>query len=1730
MSNNSNSDIEKDEETNKNDFDKFFEETDEIVVEAQEEAEDIDIQIDDDSIYEIDVYKNLISDLSIVQQNNPKIQAKYLKFSRHLIDLKNKSKNVNLEDIEDYPDLQRIYKNEFDVNWIIPIVLDKKKIYKKLEIGDSRDESVIDEYMDIASSKGIQYEDFYEELQKEIQYHGEFNRDKLSFKTYRKLLFDINQPYIIKKDLKKKDVGYQLYLNQYTQLLRYFNIDNKFWEKYTASGPEKFTYEQYDENKKIVGSRVAQILPGSYVNIIGFLVLGSKETNILDALNGEEWFDRIRKIGDATEIKKNEEAIVVMKNHGMKTGDKVMILNSNSEPSIDGEFVSGVKVINDNEFMVPINTSDGKAGTFAEIYTTTSLTMKKIELKKEILEMDFKQNYANNFGEEASLYLFPEELINDEEWKQLCKKVIPSANSIIKSHIDELKELKTIDEMDILLKRFSVDFRSIGFDNYFTLTEILDEKYIDEKKKLNGFDADKYYGEIMSMREKIIGKNKSKDISNDIVFGDKYLFDKDVVKFYGNYPYRNTDVDSISSRYNWILGTPDHGRYYFLFMEYQKIQELKNNEITTKEINERLAELKKVISENEKELKGTSNNKSCENRKVDPVKVYKSFNELYEDGLKETEFLKGDYAIIENNKSHENGCIYRWNGDIWEQDPLIRNLDDLCLLGVEKIKELDLEKLHCLFRKACKNKKQIRLEKKVERLNEEMKIISDLVEYSKKEIEDKLKNEMKIAELNLQIYLREIQDTRAKETIEMYEQDIDPIYKEIMKIPQLEQKEYLRNLLIKKDGILIDKDIYSIRSGKKICCGHYYYQLKIAEGGSPEYSEKMFNEMIAMYVSEEEDGIYFCNHDGRPLDLLEYDTAEGLSKTTGEVDRQRETVLDEEEEIKEEIMELEAERAEAEIFECSGPEIRNELLKLGFKADQVAKAKDVCSKINALNGKTGIMLKKKEFINIIIDVLQQLQKMIDFPHFRQKEITKMKKEGFDLKDVRAKIFTERYNNLVLVKKITLIASRLLIAYQTMIPPQYPSGKTTSVVFEGFDGNNGLEYLSLLIDEAKIMPIQRTTKNDKTVVQYLPVGKIKEEVRRSYDDMSDLSSVKKLKSDKRLYESKQISVQETKIDVLTREIPKFDKLPANYVKEVEKAKTFQQFVTYKKELRGRQLFLAQEIIRAINDTVKKSEDKQSDDPKSLEMSCCFEEVDDETNYYRYIQEKTDKNIEQMLKEARDISFYSQLFLNGGIVFKHYLQKNKNVHIPIDNLGLDREKLRKQLFLTYIDKGTFKGQLHDFKDGICTLTGQTKEDILKINYTDEEENELIQTIIRKSLKRVIFGGTKEDLEHMKAYDEGLVDNLNIEELQEESHDLLMKEINSFSDNMGKLLSRNTDKFKEQLENLGLYQVVLNIERRQIEENPNVRPVEIVEFENEKNRMRIYNLKNYINNYFRRYLSNLANNYDPGEHIKVISDIDEEKSRELQKYIYERDYFLKKFLTKKDSEIFKKLKFDVNYKVVANISANTDKWDLKYSKIEKIASFNLLHLSEVLLFILIKNLNEFIKTEFEKGSVDNNRIIAQFIMDVFEKISADSEKLDFAPDTMIEGDYRTIGPKVEETVTTKDPTAKKLEELNESFKKLKDPSDYQTVYEDLELEDKVETEKQKFIKKYKDEFEQEPTENEIIDFLNEYEKEKQAQDEEDVEDWTLSKVVDEDELEIGDSYGDMPQSGEGGDEGDF
>ena len=167
---------------------------------------------------------------------------------------------------------------------------------------------------------------------------------------------------------------------------------------------------------------------------------------------------------------------------------------------------------------------------------------------------------------------------------------------------------------------------------------------------------------------------------------------------------------------------------------------------------------------------------------------------------------------------------------------------------------------------------------------------------------------------------------------------------------------------------------------------------------------------------------------------------------------------------------------------------------------------------------------------------------------------------------------------------------------------------------------------------------------------------------------------------------------------------------------------------------------------------------------------------------------------------------------------------------------------------------------------------------------------------------------------------------------------------------------------------------------------------------------------------------------------------------------------------------------------------------------------------MYVLMRNLERFISSNYDSGDIEKNKIISQFIMDILNLIQADYEKMDVIDGVLIEGDYRT----------------KEALELDEDDKK----GDLIMISreEDNEKDEKKDLTalRDKFVSEYKKDNEKDPTENEIMDYLDNHEKEEEddSQDEE-ADDET---PITDDTLDVGGNYGEKPQGGEGGEYDDF
>ena len=1054
----------------KNNFNNFFEEND-IIIENKELIDSEDQYIQDDLVYEIDVYNSLIKDLPIYKQNSRVYQDKYLKIAQNIVKLKNKAYNTLNNQVSYYKVLDNLNKNIFNQKWIIPVVLDKQKFFKQLDSSNILSANVLESvnsYINSVNDNGIYFEDFNNQLENELSIIKQLSTDKINYKKYISEYYSLINPFSELDKIKNKDVGYRFNLKDYTELLRYFNINNKNFQDYKGTGAINFYYEEYNEEDNTFIKKIKKTLySGNNINLIGFLVLGKNKENLYDIIKGENLIDKIACIGKIEKIKKNENAIIVLKDHNLKNGDSVLIENSNSVPNIDGNYIKSVKVINNNEFMIPVNTSEGKEGNEGLVYSKSMLNYNKVIIKDSDLSKD---NIKKREGE-SNLYLFPDKIISDEEYLKLIKYSIPDIEDLLEIYSEEIDKIETIDSFNKFFTRYNFNFNSLVNEDFYKLIKSVEKKYDESYQIFKKFNFNTFYKDIEGKKKSSIDANKN---LNNLIFKNNIIQDKRIEKYYGKYPNLNTIYDNIASRFNWVLNSPDYGKLYYSIAEEYILKNDSDKIINKSSIKKSIDDLNTEINKLEKEIESLSfkkNNEICEKREENfkPVKVYSSYKKVFNDRFSNN-FNIGDYCVIKNDNINENGKIYKWSGNNWVQDILIKSIEDLCLFG----DKIDEKNLLCLYNDSCKSKKQIRIENKIIKNKEKIEILQIFLEDSNSKL-DNLRNTIKINELNLQyIFFKNI-EKEIKKDDKVNIQNINNFSKKIKKIDDIDNRNYLLNLLIKKNGLLINKDIYSITSKKKIECGHFHYLLAISEANEPNYANLLINKLMSDYGNRESGNI-ICNNCGRSLNLIEYDENEGLSKITGQSRVVRDVYQTEEEKLKEKYFEKD-DIEENELLDCNSGFLRVELLNIGFKSDQIAKAKDICNKINLIVGKVGIYINKDKFVEITIDILQKLSKLPDLNKFKQLEIIELKKKGIDLKKIKVSTLVERYNNLVILTKVALITSRLLIHFQTLVPPKNPISKLSKIPFEGFDGNNGFEYISMLVEELGLLKLKKKSRSD-----------------------------------------------------------------------------------------------------------------------------------------------------------------------------------------------------------------------------------------------------------------------------------------------------------------------------------------------------------------------------------------------------------------------------------------------------------------------------------------------------------------------------------------------------------------------------------------------------------------------------------------------------------------------------
>ncbi len=625
---------------------------------------------EDDFTYVIELQRELLKTLPVTKQGLLYVQRGIEREVKKIIEVKNLAIENNIK-------RERGIEYDYNKPWIIPIVLDKHKIYAKIkedELEDNSDEVKINNNNEEDVNMNVFFTDSQEDelgIEKVNQinqlkslkniHHLSMLKDKISFIDYVNEFNNITKPYLWKKELgsgieiEKNEIGYFVHYQNNTFALRYHDLEDIFWNTYNLLG-DMYKYKNiYNEYGRLSQIKKDILIPSERMNIVGYMVLpfGDKSTIQEDCFTPSNYLGEpllpkyYKKVGDIESItmsKDGQYIYIQISGHGLQKGNnRIYIQNTNCFPSIDNSYHKSIEIIDDNIIGINVNKKKKvkdpskekrmqiiKEGNTGIVYAINKLEYDLYRINKNTEGSDnmyTKEFISSNYKDETEnenhikLYLFEDLKIPSENKihiDKIIKLITPTLNDIIKREEQNFQKCETMEEMSKVLKPYGIELSSLKDEQTKILIEILSNQL----KKL-----EKELIEDSGNKPKLVFHEKNKTIlaNPNLFLADIYINSPFIQKYYGKYINYNKPEDNILGRINWINKHLDQGNLYYLYVLYENLDKFNNiynlKDIVNKHkiVNDNYEEFEKTIK---KELQINKKNK-CKLYTYDALKIEK---------------------------------------------------------------------------------------------------------------------------------------------------------------------------------------------------------------------------------------------------------------------------------------------------------------------------------------------------------------------------------------------------------------------------------------------------------------------------------------------------------------------------------------------------------------------------------------------------------------------------------------------------------------------------------------------------------------------------------------------------------------------------------------------------------------------------------------------------------------------------------------------------------------------------------------------------------------------------------------------------------------------------------------------------------------------------------------------------------------------------------------------------
>jgi hypothetical protein len=1486
----------------------------------------------EDNIYREDLYESLMSEYKIYQRSDKYIIEQVRQKVDDLIDLKNKGlkiierKNNNIKNkfVED------ILNNNYKYPWIVPIINDTKIVFKKIdekEEENNNDESNIDDTLLDEGYECVSQINMLKEL-KIIE--NNYSKDDINHQQYLKESLNILlNPY--KVDLENQK-GIITNTVKNFSALRYDDINHIFWSYRRLLGPITIETEIEDrETGRIIDIKSEILVKGELINMVGLMILPFGK-NIYETLNysgHNRAFDRFGMIGPIKNVTLTNPAVLTIPDHNLNENDFIYIIGSNTYPSIDGKYILDVKIINKDKISIPVDMVDGIIRSKGFLFTNLKLIFNSYEIIKKNGKLEVK-----TLNEHKSDYLLPKfykfgdiDLKDKNNISKVLNLCVPSIDSIIEYEHPYMIEKPYISGFNEILDKYNLKYNE------------LDVRQVDSMKKYMEECSNKIRDELSKIKiknHKISNNDTTLFKDKDYVFSNHFITNKEIEKYYGKYKLLDSKYDDVHKRLEWISMQKDHGNLYLLTVMIEIFKERKKMDVKRLESQLSIYEgsyegLKKEIAKENKLKKYLESENTC--NAFDFQSMISSSDwktQLEETGMNHE---VGRKALV---KKDNKPTIFEWNGKEWKETgevPKYKMVKTLCEFKNLDFSEIDFNQLDCLFKQqyGCHSVRFYYFEERKNELEKRIANYKELIESLKNKSKDKFYKQhfdnlislFEIEKTNVEVLNEKNENNNSSEKKSPEKNhtctEIKKILNKIEKIPNVDERYYLKNKIISVDGFLINKDLYSIKYKCRMMCGHNYYTMLFDKSTS---NEQRYNSLLELVNNFGDDGKNVsdkqtCINCGQELVIRGYDDTEGFN-ALGQIRKSRVEWIEETENMLVEKYTMGNKMLKEEFDNnfCNDHTFKNILMKKGLDFKTIDRTTEVCNILGDLTSKVGISIKKGPILDIILDVIKIIINKPDLEEFIKDEKQKLKQKGLTNRKIELfeekGAFEKKYDATIKINNYCTITSRLLIEIQTAEQPYTVVEDKGICIFSGFDGEKGIKFFSCIL--SKILKKSEEVLHDK--------------LKDSYDNYRKYGYIQELYKKRNREEKKEES----------------ENFITEY-KRIEYSKPAKFNPMSDKDVFHKAHNQTHEIMDLIKEVISKA---PPNNPQMIlpENSCCNEDIIEFVDYFKYISEHSEdkEKLYKLIANNNELSGMFNLLLNSGSFHKVYLRKMHKPSTEIDIVPLATnvtDDLITNKFVQYIGSGKFKGQKRYYVKGendvdIDIKTGKNINEIRSHKYSVEDFERLEDIIGKNNMNKFKQFVDFKDEFHEK-----------ISELVKDSEDELGTELNVFSKYVAKYHNKSADDIKNSLLNFGNLDKSINKNK----EYGTIKQKVVCDRSFDMNK--IVEFKNMIIEVSTN--SEKIKNQIFHEEIDIHTIDNEEIVKELQKVIYEEYKHLEEYEGEKYQKIFSLLKDDYTLDFIEKLVPKFDIYSCTYKKVKEYSKLNVNQVFTILLYLFVRNIND-------------------------------------------------------------------------------------------------------------------------------------------------------------------------------